>query len=104
AALGQHAHAAQPTNLLFVLADQWRWSAFGHGGDPIVTTPNCDRLAENGARFTRMFAANPVCTPNRSCIITGRYSHQHGMVHNDIMLPPVERSIAEQFSAAGYAT
>lgn len=94
----------KPTNVLFVLADQWRFSAFSHGGDPVVATPNFDRLAERGARFTRTYAANPVCTPNRSCILTGRYSHQHGMIFNDIMLPPREHTIAEVFSAAGYAT
>ncbi|MEO7144535.1 MAG: sulfatase [Bryobacteraceae bacterium] len=98
------AQAQQPTNVLFVLADQWRFSAFGHGGDPVVTTPTFDRFAQQGARFTRMYAANPVCTPNRSCIMTGRYSHQHGMTHNDIMLPPRERTIGHAFSAAGYAT
>ena len=94
----------KPTNVLFVLADQWRSSAFSHGGDPVVVTPNIDRLAERGARFTRVYAANPVCTPNRSCILTGRYSHQHGMIFNEIMLPPREHTIAEVFSDAGYAT
>lgn len=94
----------KPTNVLFVLADQWRFSAFSHCGDPVVNTPNFDRLAEQGARFTRAYAANPVCTPNRSCILTGRYSHQHGMIFNNIMLPPRERTIAKVFSGAGYAT
>lgn len=96
--------AQKPTNVLFILADQWRFSAFSHGGDPVVRTPHFDRLAERGARFTRAYSANPVCTPNRSCILTGRYSHQHGMIYNDIMLPPREHAIAEAFSAAGYAT
>jgi arylsulfatase A-like enzyme len=96
--------AAQRPNVLFVLADQWRFSAFSHSTDPLVKTPAMDKLAANGARFTRMHAANPVCTPNRSCILTGRFAHQHGMIVNDIMLPPKERTVAEAFTAAGYAT
>ena len=66
--------SAQRPNVLFVLADQWRFSAFSHETDPLVKTPTMDKLAADGARFTRMHAANPVCTPNRSCILTGRYS------------------------------
>jgi len=96
--------AQPPSNVLFILADQWRFSAFGHGGDPTVDTPAFDRFAEQGARFTRAYSANPVCTPNRSCILTGRYSHQHGMIYNNIMLPPGERCVAEPFAKAGYAT
>src|SRR6185295_1629976 len=65
---------------------------------------NMDKLAASGARFTRMHAANPVCTPNRSCILTSRFSHQQGMTHNDIMLPPKERCLGETFHDAGYAT
>jgi len=94
----------KPTNVLFVLADQWRFSAFSHAGDPVVNTPHFDQLCERGARFTHAYAANPVCTPNRSCIFTGRYSHQHGMIFNNITLPPSERTIAEVFASAGYAT
>ncbi len=94
----------QQTNVLFILADQWRFSAFTHAHDPNVRTPNFDRLAQQGMHFARTYAANPVCTPNRSCILTGRYSHQHGMVHNNIMLPPSERPMPQVFLDAGYAT
>jgi len=101
---GPAAAAPPPTNVLFVLADQWRSTAFDHGTDPVVKTPHFTQFAAEGARFTRMYAANPVCTPNRSCILTSRYSHQQGMIHNDIMLPPRERTLAHVFQEAGYAT
>ena len=91
-------------NVLFILADQWRSSAFTHQQDPNVRTPNFDRLAQQSIHFARTYAANPVCTPNRSCIMTGRYSHQHGMIHNDIMLPPSEHAMPQVFADAGYAT
>ncbi len=106
--LGSTGSANQPENqrpnLLFVLADQWRFSSFGHGTDPLVRTPNFDRLTEEGALLNRAYAANPVCTPNRSCILTGRYSHETGMIKNDIMLPPAEICWPEIFRDAGYTT
>ncbi len=96
--------AATRPNVLFVLADQWRASAFGFGSDAVVRTPNIDRLAKQGANWRRAYAANPVCTPNRASILTGRYSHQTGMIKNDIQLPPREVCWPEAFAEAGYAT
>lgn len=93
-----------PTNVLFVLADQWRSSALGCGSDAVVRTPYIDGLAAEGANWQRAYAANPVCTPNRACILTGRHSHQTGMVRNDIQLPPQEVCWPELLRSAGYAT
>ncbi len=93
-----------PPNLLFVLADQWRSSAFGFGSDAIVRTPHIDALGAQGANWRRAYAANPVCTPNRACILTGRHSHQTGMIRNDIQLPPDEVCWPEVLRAADYAT
>ncbi|MFQ5730487.1 MAG: sulfatase [Planctomycetaceae bacterium] len=94
----------RPPNLIFVLADQWRFSAFGHGTDEGVRTPHIDALAKSGARFTRAYACNPVCTPNRSVILTGRYTHQTGMIKNNLMIPPSETCMAEVLKKSGYAT
>ncbi|MXY70269.1 MAG: sulfatase [Acidobacteriia bacterium] len=96
--------AKAPTNILFVLADQWRSSALGCGSDAVVRTPYIDGLAAEGANWQRAYAANPVCTPNRACILTGRHSHQTGMVRNDIQLPPQEVCWPELLRSAGYAT
>lgn len=92
------------TNILFVLADQWRSSALGCGSDAVVRTPHIDGLAAEGANWQRAYAANPVCTPNRACILTGRHSHQTGMVRNDIQLPPQEVCWPELLRSDGYAT
>lgn len=96
--------ASAPTNILFVLADQWRSSALGLGSDALVRTPHIDGLAAGGANWQRAYAANPVCTPNRACILTGRHSHQTGMVRNDIQLPPQEVCWPQLLHSAGYAT
>ncbi|MCK5172011.1 MAG: sulfatase-like hydrolase/transferase [Planctomycetes bacterium] len=94
------------TNVLFVLADQWRDCAFSHGAnhDEVVQTPNLDQLATEGVRWSRCYAAHPVCTPNRTSIITGRWPHQTGMITNDLMIPPTERCMAEVFYEGGYRT
>jgi arylsulfatase A-like enzyme len=91
-------------NVLFVLADQWRDQAFSHRGDPNIHTPNFDALASQGARWQRCYASNPLCTPNRSCILTSRFSCQTGMIGNELMIPPENKCIAESFTDAGYAT
>ena len=95
---------AKRWNLLFILTDQWRASAFGHGNDEVVRTPHIDRLGKQGAICTRAYAANPVCTPNRSCLLTGRHSHQTGMINNNLMLPTDEVCWPQVFADAGYRT
>lgn len=91
-------------NVLFVLVDQWRFCALSHGlnHDRLVRTPNLDKAAKEGAHWARCYATHPVCTPNRSTIITGRWPWETGMNANDLMLPPSERCIAHEFTDAGY--
>lgn len=91
-------------NLLFVLADQWRFSAFGFGTDRGVMTPHMDRLKSEGAYFRNAYATNPDCSPNRAVVLTGRYCHQTGMIKNNLMLPPTERCMADVLKNARYAT
>jgi arylsulfatase A-like enzyme len=97
---------AKRPNVLFVLADQWRFCSFSHGAcrDELVQTPNLDKVVQQGVRWSRCYSAHPLCTPNRSAIITGRFPHETGMIQNDLMLPPSERCIAQVFGEAGYRT
>jgi len=91
-------------NLLFVFADQWRAHALGCTGDTQVKTPNLDGLAEEGVLFTKAYSSNPVCSPCRSSIITGRFPHQTGVITNKIQLRDGEVSIAEVLRDMGYET
>ncbi|VGO13107.1 Arylsulfatase [Pontiella desulfatans] len=96
----------QKPNVLFVLTDQWRYSAFSHAdnGDALVKTPCIDQFASEGTRWRRSYSTTPVCTPERATLVTGRYAHQHGAMQNNRMLPPGNRCLAEIFRQAGYAT
>ena len=69
-------------NFLFVVLDDVRFDDLGFCGHPFVRTPNFDRIAEEGLRFKNCFAPVPLCSPNRACILTGRYAHSHGIVDN----------------------
>ncbi len=69
-------------NVIFVMTDDQRWDAMSCAGNRILKTPNMDRLAEGGIRFTQAFATNPLCSPSRGTILTGLYSHAHGVTTN----------------------
>jgi arylsulfatase A-like enzyme len=69
-------------NVLFIITDDQRWDAMSCAGNKILKTPNMDRLAQGGVRFSQAFATNPLCSPSRACSITGLYSHAHGVTTN----------------------
>lgn len=95
---------AERPNLLIVYPDQWRADALGCAGDPVVRTPHLDRLAREGLRCTHAFVANPVCTPSRGSLMTGRYPHATGVTRNNIALPADAVCFAEPLAAVGYRT
>ncbi len=98
------AEVSTPSNIVFVLADQWRASATGYAGNPDVKTPHLDRLAKQSLRFRNAVSVCPVCTPYRAALMTGRYPTSTGMFLNDAHLPDEELCMAEIFRAAGYDT
>ncbi len=71
----------QRPNILFIMCDQLAAGALSCYGGP-VHTPNIDRLAKEGIRFTQATCVTPFCSPTRASIITGRYPHAHGIVLN----------------------
>lgn len=98
------ARAAEQPNVVFVLTDQWRASAFGFAGDPNVKTPQIDKLARQSIRFDNAVSVCPVCTPCRAALLTGRFPTSTGMFLNDLYLPDRELCMAEIFKSAGYDT
>ncbi len=93
-------------NLVFVFADQWRAQAFGHSGDPNVSTPNLDRFAAASRNFSNAVSGCPVCSPYRASLMTGVYPHRHGMMVNDQCLYRLYEGpfLAECLRDAGYHT
>ena len=70
---------AEKPNFIFILADDLGWADLGCYGHPKVKTPNIDRLAEEGTRFTSFYVNSPVCSPTRAGLITGQFPSRHSM-------------------------
>ena len=66
----------KPANMLYILSDQHNRNVLGCYGNPVVQTPNLDRLAEGGVRFTNAYTNCAICVPVRASLATGRYVHQ----------------------------
>lgn len=94
----------QKPNVVYILTDQWRASAFAYAGDPNVKTPNIDRFAAQSVNFVNAVSVCPVCTPHRASLLTGKFPTSTGMFLNDLYLPAEELSMAEVFKNAGYQT
>ena len=92
----------QPTNLLFILSDQHQAAAMGCAGHPLVQTPNLDRLAASGTRFTNAYTNCAVCVPARAALATGRYVHQLGNWDNGLPYDGDVPSWGHRLNDAGY--
>lgn len=93
----------KPPNFLLFCVDQMQAACMGCAGHPMVQTPNLDKLAAKGVHFCRAYCNNPVCTPSRSTMITGKTPRQHGCLTNGCILPD-QPTLPAQLAAAGYET
>jgi arylsulfatase A-like enzyme len=90
-------------NLVFIFADQFREESLpSRDGD--VVAPNLQRLMQEGVTLSRTYTSNPVCTPARASIISGLYSHTHGLIQNNLRLRTDLTSIAHVYREHGYRT
>src|SRR5215472_8292140 len=97
------APARQP-NFLFILADDHAGYVLGADGNPLARTPNLDRLASEGTRFSRHYCNSPVCTPSRQSFFTGLLPHAAGVTRLPTPLADGTPTLAQQFRKAGYRT
>jgi len=96
-------------NIVLFVADDLGWKDLGCYGDAQAITPNIDRLAGEGVRFTNAFVAASSCSPSRTSIITGQYPHTNGVtglthVRKRLMLSPFATTLPEVLSENGYNT
>ncbi len=70
---------ARPPNFLVIVADDHGWNDVGCYGHPVVRTPNLDRIAKDGVRFTHCFTTAPLCSPGRGAAMTGLHPHNSGI-------------------------
>ena len=116
ALLGSHSSAAESTytsakpNVIVIFTDDQGYNDLGCYGSPNIKTPNLDRLASEGRRYTSFYSACSVCSPSRAALLTGCYPKRVGL-HQHVLFPqsnyglhPEEVTIADHLKSAGYAT
>jgi len=103
----------QQPNFVLIFCDDLGYGDLGSFGHPTIRTPNLDRMAAEGQRWTQFYAAAPVCTPSRAALMTGRYPIRSGMCSNvrGVLfpdsaggLPENEITVATALKSRGYAT
>ena len=89
-------------NILFLCTDQQRGDSLNCTGASWAVTPNLDKLAKDGALFRNCYVQNPVCSPSRASLFTGKYVANHGLYANGVPLPEHQRMFTRTIADAGY--
>lgn len=113
---GSPARNAGRPNVIFILADDWGWGDLGCHGHHDIRTPNLDRMANQGIRFSQFYVCSGVCSPSRTAFMTGRYPARFA-IHGHFATPeqnekrgmpnwldPKEITVTRLMQQAGYAT
>jgi arylsulfatase A-like enzyme len=92
-------------NLIYILADDLGYGDLGCYGQKRIQTPNLDRMAAEGMRFTQHYAGSTVCAPSRCTLMTGKHTGRCTVRGNvDVLMKPDEPTVAKLLKRAGYAT
>ena len=91
-------------NILIITTDQQRTDSLSCYGSDFTHTPHLDRLAREGIRLDRAYCTNPVCTPSRVSLFTGKQVSRHGVWNVGVNCPEDERMISHHLAAEGYRT
>ena len=103
---------AAPPNIVLIYIDNVGYGDIGCYGNPVIRTPNIDRLAAEGVRCTDFYIVTSSCTPSRGSLLTGRYPLRNGLTHQlgrdenwtGVGLPHSERILPQYLEEVGYAT
>jgi len=91
-------------NILFIMSDDHAYQAISAYQDRLIRTPNIDRIASEGMRFTNACVSNSICAPSRAAILTGKHSHVNGKVDNIQPFDTTQVTFPQLFQQAGYQT
>lgn len=91
-------------NLVVITTDQQRTDSLGCYGSAFASTPHLDSMAAEGVRCDRAYTANPVCTPSRATLYSGRYVSSHGVWNTGVKVPETEVLLSHRLARHGYRT
>lgn len=93
---------AKPPNIVIFMPDQMRWDCTSQSGNSLLSMPNFDQLADDGATLSNFYVNNTVCTPSRCAMFTGQYPHVRGHRSLWYLLQDHEPNVLRELKQAGY--
>lgn len=91
-------------NIIFIMSDDHASKAISCYDGSINQTPNIDRIAQNGVKFSNCFSTNALSGPSRACILTGKLNHKNGMINNDVVFDSAQVTLPKILQNNGYQT
>src|SRR5688572_4882823 len=101
--LGVSSHAQRP-NIIYIMSDDHDADAISAYNKKFIATPNLDRIAKEGMRFTNCFVGNSICSPVRATVLTGQHSHLNGIKDNRTPFDGSKITLPKLLKEAGYQT
>ncbi|SDM24398.1 sulfatase family protein [Kriegella aquimaris] len=100
----KEAPTKQRPNIVFIMSDDHAYQAISAYDDRLINTPNIDRIANEGMRFTNACVTNSICAPSRATILTGKHTHINGKIDNHTPFDTTQVTFPQLFKKAGYQT
>jgi arylsulfatase A-like enzyme len=91
-------------NIVFIMSDDHAYQAISAYSSDLIQTPNIDRIADQGMKFTRAFVSNSICAPSRAVILTGKFSHLNGVPGNGQIFDGNQQTFPKILQQHGYQT
>ncbi len=91
-------------NILYIMSDDHSYQTISAYDDEFIETPNIDRIANEGVRFTNSFVANSISGPSRACMLTGKHSHMNGFTDNSCEFDGDQQTFPKLLQKVGYET
>ncbi|HEY9362325.1 MAG TPA: sulfatase-like hydrolase/transferase, partial [Chitinophagaceae bacterium] len=102
--LAINTYSQQRPNIIYIMSDDHDADAISAYNDKLIKTPNIDRLAKEGMRFTKAFVGNSICSPARATLLTGQHSHKNGVKDNFTRFDSSKNTFPKLLQQAGYQT
>ena len=94
----------KPLNIVYIMTDDHSYQTISCYDNRYIHTPNLDRMAADGVKFTNSFVCNSISGPSRAVLLTGKHSHKNGMVDNSTTFDGSQQTFPKLLQKAGYET